>query len=286
MQSKLSNERLKKLGLFVKDLIRRIKDDNVTAIGAQLSYYLILSVFPFLMFFLNILSFTSLANQDLWQNVIIVLPAQTQDLITKLITETINSSNQTFLSFSAITGLWAASKGIMALINAINTAYDIEESRNFIVLRLLAIIFTLGLLALLIIVLSTLVFGEVIAKSLLTELGLGEKSVVLWHYMRILISLVSMVIIFALFYKLSPSIKNHSRIKFKHSLPGAVFSTLGWVITSSLFSFYINNFGNYAKTYGSIGGVIVLLLWLYMSSIIIVIGGEINASLTHVKEVL
>lgn len=264
---------------FLSQLIFRIKDDNVTALGAQLSYYLILSIFPFLIFLLNILSYTPIAREDVLHSIIVIMPLDTQKMISSLIMETINTSSETLLSISAITGIWAASKGIMALIRSLNKAYDVEETRSYFELRGLAIIFTLALLALLTIVLLTLVFGEVLGNRLFDLLGITQKFIIFWPFFRVIISIASMILIFTLLYRFSPSIRNGGKISFKHAMPGAIFTSVGWIFTSTAFSYYVNNFGNYGKTYGSLGGVIVLLIWIYISSIIIIMGGEINATL-------
>ena len=280
----MKNNRLKKPKMFIKSLLYRLKEDNVTAMGAQVSYYLILSIFPFLIFFLNLLSYTPVIRDDVLHNIIMFLPADTQRIVSNLLTETISKSSDTLLSLGAITGIWAASKGLMALIRSLNKAYDVEEKRNYFELRALAILFTLALLALLAIVLSTLVFGELLGNKLFEFLGMTDSFIVLWKYFRILVSLSSMVLIFALLYKFSPSIRNNQKIYFKHTLPGAIFASLGWIFTSVLFSYYVNNFANYGKTYGSLGGIIVLLVWLYISSIIIITGGEINATLRSIEK--
>lgn len=264
---------------FLKELLFRIKDDSVTAIGAQLSYYIVLSIFPFLIFFLNILSFTPIAREDVLHSIITILPLDTQKIISTLIIETINTSSETLLSLSAITGIWAASKGIMALIRVLNKAYDVEETRSYLELRGLAILFTLALLVLLTIVLLTLVFGEVLGNKIFDFLGITQNFISFWQYFRVIISLCSMILIFSLLYRFIPSISNGGKISFRHSMPGAVFASVGWIFTSTIFSYYVNNFGNYGKTYGSLGGIVVLLIWLYLSSIIIIMGGEVNATL-------
>lgn len=268
---------------FLKELLYRIKDDNVTAIGAQLSYYLILSIFPFLIFFLNILRYTPIAREDVLHSIIVLLPMDTQRIISTLLTETITTSSETLLSLSAITGLWAASKGIMALIRILNKAYDVDETRNYIVLRGMAILFTLALLLLLVIVLLTLVFGEVLGNRLFDFLGITQKFISFWLYFRVIASLGFMILIFALLYRFIPSIKKGRKIDFKNAIPGAIFTSVGWIFTSTIFSYYVNNFANYGKTYGSLGGMIVLLIWLYISSIIIILGGEINATLWYIR---
>ena len=272
-----------KYAKFLNQLLYRIREDNVTAIGAQLSYYLVLSIFPFIIFFLNILSYTPIAREDVLHSIIILMPLDTQRIVSSLLIETINTSNAPLLSVSAITGIWAASKGIMALIRVLNKAYDVEETRPYLELRLLAIVFTLALLALLTIVLLTLVFGEVLGNKLFDFLGITQNFILFWQYFRIIISLLFMILIFTLMYRYIPSIRNGRRINFKHAIPGAVFTTLGWIVTSSIFSYYVNNFGNYSKTYGSLGGIVILLIWLYLSSIIIILGGEINATIRAIN---
>ncbi len=273
-----------KYARFLKQLLFRIKDDSVTAIGAQLSYYIVLSIFPFLIFFLNILSFTPIAREDVLHSIITILPLDAQNIISTLLIETINTSSETLLSIGAITGLWAASKGIMSLIRVLNKAYDVEETRSYLELRGLAILFTLALLILLTIVLLTLVFGEVLANRLFDFLGMAQSFIIFWQYFRVVLSVSSMIFIFSLLYRFSPSIRNGEKISFKFSLPGAIFTSLGWIFISTIFSYYVNNFGNYSKTYGSLGGIVVLLIWLYMSSIIIIMGGEINATIKFLKK--
>lgn len=268
---------------FLNQLLYRIREDNVTAIGAQLSYYLVLSIFPFIIFFLNILSYTPIAREDVLHSIIILMPLDTQRIVSSLLIETINTSNAPLLSVSAITGIWAASKGIMALIRVLNKAYDVEETRPYLELRLLAIVFTLALLVLLTIVLLTLVFGEVLGNKLFDFLGITQNFLLFWQYFRIIISLLFMILIFSLMYRFIPSIRNGRKINLKHAIPGAVFTTLGWIVTSSIFSYYVNNFGNYSKTYGSLGGIVILLIWLYLSSIIIILGGEINATIRAIN---
>lgn len=272
-----------KYAKFLNQLLYRIREDNVTAIGAQLSYYLVLSIFPFIIFFLNILSYTPIAREDVLHNIIIIMPMDLQRIVTSLLIETINTSNAPLLSLSAITGIWAASKGIMALIRVLNKAYDVEETRSYLELRFIAIIFTLSLLALLTIVLLTLVFGEVLGSKLFDFLGIAQNFILFWQYFRVIISLFFMILIFTLMYKYIPAIENGNKINLNHAIPGAIFTTLGWIITSSIFSYYVNNFGNYGKTYGSLGGIVVLLIWLYLSSIIIILGGEINATLRAIN---
>lgn len=272
-----------KLIIFFDQLFFRIQDDAVFASGTQLTYFLILSVFPFIIVFLNVLSYTSLVREDVLNNLILYLPLETQKLIQGFVSEIAVSSSQSLLSVAAILGLWTASSGLKAVIKAINRAYDYEESRSFIRLKLISFIFTIALLILLTLVFLTLVFGEVLGNKLFSSFGRADLFIQLWAYMRIIIPLVYMVLIFALLYKFSPCTSKINEIPFSTTLPGAIFTSLGWMLISIFFSYYVNNFGRYAITYGSLVGIVLLLIWLYISSIIIILGGEINATIEHFK---
>jgi len=264
-------------------LIYRIQEDGVMATGTQLAYFLILSLFPFIIVFLNILSYTSLVREDILGEMIYYLPLETQKIISSFASEIAATSSQGLLSIAAILGLWTASSGLTPVIRAINRAYDYEETRSFIKLKLMSILFTIALLVLVTLVFLTLVFGELLGNKLFSILGRADAFRTLWAYMRIIIPLSYMVLIFALLYKFSPCTNKINEIPLSSTLPGAIFTTLGWMIISIFFSYYVNNFGRYAITYGSLVGVILLLIWLYISSIIIVLGGEVNATLEYFK---
>lgn len=270
--------------VFLKKFFYKIKKDNVTAIGAQLSYYLFMSIFPFLIVFLNILSFIPRIQSFLVDNLLVRLPYDIKVIIVDLINETVSSSSETLLSVGAITGIWAASKGAKAFINIMNEAYEVKECRSFIWVRILAVFYTIAIFIAFILVLLTLVFGEIIGNKFFSYLGLAQEFSSTWNYFRKILSLVSIIIIFAGLFKFGPAKNNGKRLKIIDTLPGAVFSSIGWILTSSLFAFYVNNFGKYSKTYGSIGGVLALLLWLYISSVIVIVGAELNATLQILKE--
>lgn len=268
--------------LFLYRLIKNIREDEVTAIGAQLTYYLILSLFPFLIFLLNIIGHISIVNTAFVEDVLILLPDQTQGLINSIIQEIARNTSDKILSFSLFFSLWTGSLGISAIIRAINKAYNIKERRNYIRQKLVSIIFAIALVILIIIVLLTLVFGEMIGNTLFSYIGATDIFYKIWESVRKIIPLFSMIIIFALLYKYSIIPKGRRRLKFTHTLPGAIFTTVGWILASNIFSYYVNNFANYSRTYGSLGGVIVLLIWLYITSIMIVLGGEINGTLASI----
>ena len=131
--------------LFLEELFCRYEDDGVSEIGAQLTYYLILAIFPFLIFFLSILKYTPLSNVQVLETMLSVLPGETQNLLYNLISEIMNKSNFALLSIGALGAIWSSSKGVLSIIKAVNRAFDLEEDRPFWKLRGLAIIFTIAL---------------------------------------------------------------------------------------------------------------------------------------------
>lgn len=269
--------------IFLDQLIYRIGEDGVFATGAQLTYFLILSIFPFIIVFLNILSYTTLVREDVLFEIIQYLPYETQSIIIEFVNDIITGSSQGLLSFAAIAGIWTASSGVKPVIKAINRAYDYEENRSYFRIKFVSILFTLALLILLTLVFITLVFGELLGRRLFSLIGRTDLFLILWTNLRSIITIVYMVFIFSLLYKYSPCIKNRRHIRLRDTLPGSLFSALGWVLTSILFSHYVNNFSRYTVTYGSVVGIIFLLIWLYISSIIVVVGGEINATIEFLK---
>lgn len=268
--------------VFIEQLVYRFSDDGVSEIGAQLTYYLTLSIFPFIIFFLSILQFTPLADTNILQKLLLPLPTETRDLFYGLISGIINEGTITLLSFGALGAIWSSSNGVMAIMKAVNRALDLEENRPYLKLKGLSIIFTLGLFLILIVAFTILIFGEVIFNQIF--ISYTWPTLVIWKILKIIIPFSFMVLVFTMLYKYSPSIKQNIKIKFSESIPGAIFTSIFWILLSIVFSFYVSNFSNYSKTYGSLGGVIVFLIWLYMSSIVIVMGAEVNATLLSMKD--
>jgi len=163
------------------------------------------------------------------------------------------------------------------MIKGLNKAYDYKENRPIWKVKIMGILFTIGLAIIIIFTFLLLIFGQFVSDYLFGFLGVKKILYVLWKIIRYTIPLLSMIMIFSLFYKFAP---NH-KLKFSSVIFGSIFTTLGWLFTSLVFSFYVNNFNSYSKIYGSIGGMIALLVWLYISSTIILIGGEINATISY-----
>ena len=276
MIEKLRNSILFK---YIEQLIFRYKDDDLPSMSAQITYYLILAFFPFLLFLINLVSFTPLSNEILITNFNKFLPKETGILVKNVVVQTLQAKSKTLLLFGMIGSLWAASKGIAAITKGLNKAYDIEENRNFIKLSSIALISTIGVTIMIIFSFIMIVFGKFIGTYVFGLMGAKTLFNIIWFLLRYFIPLTIMFSTFFLIYEYMPN----RRLKFNNVIVGTIFTTIGWVITSVLFSFYVNNFANYEKVYGSLGGVIALISWLYISTLIILIGGELNAISSYFK---
>lgn len=173
---------------------------------------------------------------------------------------------------SAVALLWSASKGVYAIIGGFNSVYEVKEGRNFILLRLIAMFYTIAFLAILVAALTLMVFGNFIGDYLYSIFTDLKGLVYIISSFRFIIGFVFLVLFFTLVYKTVPGGKQ----KFLDQIPGAVMASAGWVSFSILFSFFVNNFSNYANIYGSLTAIIVLMLWLYICMYIMFLGAEVN----------
>lgn len=275
----LKKYREKMIFKYLEQLIFRYKDDDLAGMSAQITYYLILSFFPFLLFLINLLSFTPLSGELLFSNFDNFLPSESSDLIKNIVLETVQAKSRILLIVSMIGSLWVASKGIAAIMKGLNRAYDIKEDRGFIKMRLTAIFSTVGVTILIILSFIMIVFGKTLGIYLFELIGAKNIFNMVWSVLRYCFALIIMFIAFSLIYKYVPNRK----LKFSNIKIGTIFATIGWVVISLLFSFYVNNFGSYEKIYGSLGGAIALIIWLNISALIILVGGELNAISSYFK---
>lgn len=260
---------------FMIYFIIKIKNDDIFALAAQLAYYLILSFFPFLIFLMTIIGFSKLDSMKIIEGLSTILPSSVFELTSTIVVEVVENQYTGLLGVSIVLSMWAASSAFRAVIKGINKAYNVKENRSFIKRIIIALICTFALAFIIIISLGLLVFGDLIGDLLTTYLPYDTIISSLWDILRYIMVLIIMICIFAGIYRYTPS----KRISWREVFPGAIATTIGWIIVSLAFSFYINNFSNYSRLYGSLGAVFVLMTWLYITSIIFILGGEINSVL-------
>ncbi len=305
MQPDLSNQELREvarrpargsLGNFLRDLrslfsfqalkatVQEFQRDDALGLAAQLAYFLILALFPFILVLVSLMG--TFGSPELASEVLAyfrqVMPQQVYELIEKYTSDIISGNRPApyLFSFGILFTLWSASGAFAALINALNRAYDVQETRPFWKVRGIAILMTLGLSVLILVGVLLLVVGEPIGRTIAGVFGLGEIFEFVWNIIRWPVALFFMVFTVALLYYFSPDVNQ----PFRWITPGGLIGVLLWVLASVAFSFYVNNFGSYNKTYGSIGVVIILLLYLYISSLTILFGATLNATLVKMKE--
>jgi membrane protein len=260
-----------------KSLLRllwhRIEEDDIPGLSAQLAYFFLLSLFPLLIFIFTLLPYLPIPYPDILGSIREFAPPQTMDLIEKNVNYVMNNRNGGLLSIGIIGTIWSSSNGIHALVRAFNKAYNVKESRSFIVSRGMAILLTIGMIFVFIVAVLLPIFGREIGIFLFSYLGFKVEFLRIWEMLRLVVSALILFLIFTGLYWIAPNVKLRCRSAF----PGAGFATVGWILSSYALSFYVSKFNNFSLTYGSIGAIIVLLIWLYISGFIIIIGGEINA---------
>lgn len=266
-------------GNFLNKLLFRIGKDDAAGLSAQLAYYFLLSLFPMLIFLLTLIPLFNVSPDTITNMIAKNAPGETSKMITGVVTDVMKNANGGLLSFGLIAALWSASNGMTALMNAFNVSYEVEDARNPIVAKLLSVLFTVVMVVVFGVALALPVFGEQIGNYLFGQFGLESQFKWVFSLIKVVLPLIITFIVFVTLYAIAPNVK----LKFKSVIPGALFATIVWIGASFLFGYYVSNFGNYSKTYGSIGGVIVLMLWLYLTGFIIIIGSQINA-IIHEKQ--
>ena len=267
---------------FIKEFIEHIKKDPIQDWSATLAFYFMLSIFPLLIFILALLPYLPIDADHMYSYVEEYVPYELANLLSTTIFNIIEEPKSGLLSFGILATIWTASNGMNALIRALNKAHDIDETRSFIKVRLLSIIMTLGMVLVIIVTLLLPVFGRLILHAIDSLIIMPGSLFETLNRLRWIIGIAIMTLVLMLIYYIAPN----KRTKFSHVIVGAIFATVTWQMISYLFSIYVSNFGNYSATYGSLGGVIILMLWFFLSGMILVIGGEINATLENIRRKL
>jgi membrane protein len=263
---------------YLKLLWNQFEKHDATGLAAQCAYYFLLSLFPFLLFILSLLGYLPFSSNDVIGLIKEYIPGAVAGWIEETLSNLLDVKRGGALSFGIILALVSASAAMNAIVIAVNKAYGLPERKSFIHSRFLAVMLTLGMLIVIASALLLSVFGHWIGDWTLANISISSKQVDLWNNLRWIVNFVIVFVVFIGIYYIAPN----TCLTCKSVLPGAIFAAVGWQLTSLGFSFYVNNFTNYSATYGSVGGIIVLMTWFYISALIIIIGGEINA-IKHVK---
>jgi len=273
-------------GLSVRELfvrvIREIQRDNCLVYAAALAYYFLFALFPFFLFLAALLAYLPVPNliEQILTLLTSVMPGEALTLIHDNVIALVSRPRGGLLSFGILAALWTSSSAIAAIADALNHAYKVEEGRPLWKVRGIALLLTIGLSVFLIAAIVLLMFGPQIGGYLANLVGLGPAFEIAWNILRWPVILVFVITAAAVVYYFAPDVEQD----WKWITPGSVFAVMTWTLASLGFSYYVNNFGSYDKTYGSIGAIIVLLTWMYLSGFFILVGGEINAEIEHASD--
>lgn len=271
-------------GLTFTELGRRLwreaQEDELLGRAAQLSYYALLALFPALIFLTALMGLFSVENfmPELMSYLRNVLPADALSMVERFLVQIAEGSGANLLSLGALGALWASSSGVTAIIEALDVVYDVrQDSRPFWKIRLTALLLTVGLAGFVIFSIALVLYGADIGRWVADLVGVGPVFTLTWNVLQWPIIVGLMLLVVAVVYYTCPDIKQD----WRWVTPGSAFAAGMWVVVSLGFKAYVDHFGDYNKVYGSIAGVIVLMLWLYWSGLVLLLGGEINAEIEN-----
>ncbi|OGO77023.1 MAG: hypothetical protein A2Y23_03360 [Clostridiales bacterium GWB2_37_7] len=257
------------------EMVERFIKHDIVASGAEMAYYILLFIFPLIIFIIAVLGYLNIPAEDATFFLLLIVPSEAMEFFGKYIEYILTVKQTNLLYISLFATFWTASNALKVLISAMNRAYEAEESRSYIKRKALAVPFTL-LIALCI---TAALLIPILSKSLLLWISnFVYISTILIEYLRYLRWIMAIFTIFNVMlvvYFIAPNIK----MKILHIIPGAALATTTWIVMSMFFSLYFSIVNGYAVIYGSIGAFIVLMVWLLWSSIVIIAGGELNAML-------
>ena len=263
----------------LKRTVKEFREDNLTDWAAALTYYSVLAIFPALIVLVSILGLVGeSATQPLIDNLDAVAPGPAKEIFTNAIENLQGSQGAAGMLFviGLIGALWSASGYVGAFMRASNAIYDMPEGRPVWKTLPVRVGLTLVLLFLLAITALAVVLTGGIAQRAGDVIGLGGTAVDVWNIAKWPVLLIVVSFMFAFLYWAAPNVRQPG---FRWVSPGGLLAVVGWLIASAAFAFYVGNFGSYNKTYGALGGVIVFLVWLWISNIVILLGAEFNAEL-------
>lgn len=262
-----------------RDLWKEISEDNVFNGAATLGFYLTLAVFPAMIFLLNLLPYLPIENlqQQIVDMMNRVMPGESAKMLTDTVNGIVNEKREGLLSIGALLTIWAASSGIYAIMQQLNITYDVEEGRPFWKARGTAMLLVLSFGVFTLLALSGILLGDQLKGWLASNLPWNDVFSVLYEVGRWLLVLAAFSLAFSLLYYYGPDVEQ----SFRFVTPGSVFAVVLMLAASFAFKLYVENFGNYNATYGSIGAVIVLMLWLNILGLVTLLGSEVNALLEH-----
>lgn len=258
---------------FFTRLYQKISDDDILGNAAQVAFYFSFALFPLLLFLMSLFGMILNDKQDvqaqLFQILSQVMPRSAYELVEKTLKEVTANASGGKLTFGILITLWSASAGIDNMRGTLNEVYNLKETRSWLRAKLISLLLTIAIGILILLALAFVVYGSEFLDAVLPI-----DSQYILQPLEWAATLVLVLLAFALLYNFAP---NHEPLQWKWITPGALIGVLMWIAASGGFKLYLHYFNSYAATYGSLGAMIILLLWLYLSALVILLGGAINA---------
>jgi len=270
---------MRRLG-FSKEVLKRVArrvwresgEDDVLGASAELGYYFLLALFPMLIFLTSLIGFIPGLQASIFHELRRIAPSDAMRVVNETMEDVVSKRGGGWLSFGILGTLWAASTGTAALIDTLNRAYEVRETRSYWKVRLIALGLTIGLSLVVIASSAVIMLSDRLPAWLGERLGIGGGLLGLWTAIDYLLGLLLLALAAGTIYRFGPDLKG----KCRWITPGSIFAAVAAALASWLFSLYLRFAPSYSATYGSLGAVVVLMLWLYLIGLVILIGGEIN----------
>jgi len=269
---------------LAKRIFTRIKAHDLLGRAAQLSYYFLLALFPLLLFLVTLLGYFAEVGSQLRNSLLeylaTVMPHSAVTLVQSTLEEITRSRGGGKLSFGLLAALWAASSGMGAIGETLNVAYDVKETRAWWKVRMISVALTITLAVLIMTALAIVLYGGRIGDAVAAMLGYSRAFTTAWRIVELPIAILFVFLTFNMIYYFAPNLR---RPRWRRSIPGCIVGGILWLLISLGFRIYLHFFNSYSVTYGSLGALIVLMLWFYLTGVAILIGGEINSEIEGVS---
>ena len=265
---------MKKVKNYYDNIMKYTDDiaaDHVGSYAAQTSYFFMLCMIPIILLLLTLVQYTPVTKADVMTAVIQVFPTSVDSLITSIVNQVYNQSTGV-IPVTIIVALWSAGKGVLAITTGLNCVYKCRETRNYIFLRIRATIYTLMFLVVILLLLILSVFGNSLNIFIAEHVPIMKRFADKLIEVRIIITPVVLIVFSLLSYKFLPN----RRDKLLRQLPGAVFTAIGWMVVSWIFSVYVDIFKGFSSMYGSLTTIVLIMLWMYFCMYSLLLGGELN----------
>jgi membrane protein len=272
----ISSLNARSFGHVLVRAVREFGEDAMSIYAAALAYRALFALFPFLIFLVALVAFLDMPQLFAWMQsqAAMVVPQESMQQVNQVIAE-LQTPRGGLLSIGILLALWSASSGVMSAMEALNVAYDVTERRPMWKRIPLAVFYTVSIAVLMLTAAALMVLGPQAAQWVAQRFGLEQMLVTVWSWMRWPVAVLLLMLVVSLVYYAGPNVK----ARFRFITPGAILAVVIWVAASVGFGYYVSNFGNYDATYGSLGAIVILLFYFYLSAAVLLFGAEVNAVL-------